>query len=245
MTTVQSVARSIALLEEVARRPRGLVGLAAAANLPTSTTARLLATLEDLEALSRDDAGVYRIGPTITSLVAAGDVEPSLRALAHPHMIELVAEIDEAVGLSVPVGDEIVTIAQVDAPRPVKAEDWYGTRWPLLRGSGFALLATWSESEVEHMVDGASDTERARQGIARARETGVSWSYGDYVDELSSVAAPIVDGSGRAVAALYIYGPSYRFPASAAIVDIERCLRDTAARISRRWNARAGRTVGS
>lgn len=243
MTTVQSVVRSMTLLEQVAHRPRGLVDLADAAKLPTTTTARLLATLEDLHALRRDDEGIYRIGPTIISLVSTGDVGSSLRALAHPHMVELVGAVDEAVGLSIPVDRVAVTIAQVDAPRAVKAEDWYGTRWSLLGGgTGYALMATWSQSEVEELLDGSSDPGRVRDGIAAARASGVSWSHGDYVDELSSVAAAIVDDSGRGIAALYVYGPSYRFP-DGATHETERRLVEMAQRISHAWNARTGRTV--
>lgn len=243
MSTVQSVVRCIALLEEVAHRPRGLVGLAEAASLPTSTAARLLATLEDVDALCRDAEGVYRIGPAITQLAAAADLEPSLRALAHPYMAELVAAVDEAVGLSVPVDSEMVTIAQVDAPRAVKAEDWYGTRWPLLGGSsGFALLSTWPPAEVDRLLDDVDDVERVRTGIERAYQTGVSWSHGDYVDELSSVAAPVLGPSGRAVALLYIYGPSYRFPAPDAVATIEQTLVGFVERITRAW---IGRTAGA
>jgi len=241
MAAVQSVVRSIALLGEVANQPRGLVDLAEAAELPTSTAARLLGTLTDVDALRRDDDGVYRIGPAITSMVATGDVAPSLRGLAHPHMVELVAAVDEAVGLSIQVDDATVTIAQVDAPRPVQAEDWYGTRWSLLGGgSGFALLATWPDAEVERVLQDAADPERVRAGVADARRSGVSWSHGDYVDELSSVATAIVDRTGRAVGALYVYGPSYRFPNDDTVADVEQHLRDTADRISRAW---IGRTV--
>jgi DNA-binding IclR family transcriptional regulator len=239
MAAVQSVVRSIALLGEVASEPRGLVDLAEAARLPTSTTARLLATLTGVNAVRRDTDGVYRIGPAITSMVATGDVAPSLRGLAHPHMIELVAAVDEAVGLSIQVDDATVTIAQVDAPRPVQAEDWYGTRWSLLGGgSGFAMLATWSDAEVERVLEDAAAPERVRAGVTAARRSGVSWSHGDYVDELSSVATAIVDGTGRAVGALFVYGPSYRFPHDDSVAEVERHLRDTADRISRAWIGR-------
>jgi DNA-binding IclR family transcriptional regulator len=241
MRTVQSVLRSIALLEEVAHHPRGLVDLAEAAELPTTTAARLLSTLESAQALSRDDDGVYRIGPTITWLAAAGDLEPSLRDLARPYMAELVGAVDEAVGLSIPVGDSVATIAQIDAPRPVQAQDWYGTRWPLLGGgSGFVLLATWPEEEVARVVGDSPAADRALAGIARARRVGVSWSHGDYVAELSSVAAPILGRSGRAIAALYVYGPSYRFPAPGSEGDVALVLRDVAGRVSRAWALRGG-----
>lgn len=122
MTRVQSVARAISLLGEVAHRPAGLVGLAAAVDLPTTTTARLLATLESVDAVRRNDAGVYRIGPAIASLAASTDFDTSLVRLAQPHMVDLVAIVDEAIGLAIPAGKDTVTIAQTDAPRPVQAQ---------------------------------------------------------------------------------------------------------------------------
>jgi DNA-binding IclR family transcriptional regulator len=231
----------MALLEQVAQRPRGLVDLAEAAALPTSTAARLLATLSGLDAVSRDADGVYRIGPSITALVTAGDIEPVLRDFAYPYMVELVAEVDEAVGLSIPVGDQTVTIAQVDAPRPVQAEDWYGTRWSMLGGgSGFALMSTWPAAEVERAAARAPDPDRVRTGVDGARDDGVSWSDGDYVNELSSVASPIVAATGRAIAALYVYGPSYRLSKAKARRRVEHHLRDVADRISRAWTGATG-----
>lgn len=238
MTGVQSVERAIALLGAAAERPAGLVGLATAADLPTTTAARLLATLEAVSALSRDDDGTYRIGPAISALATAGDPEASLHAVAHPHMLELVGELDEAIGLSVPVEDELVTIDQVDAPRPVQAEDWTGTRWPMDAGaSGAVLLATWPDVEVERVLarQPERDRETFRARVEMARERGLAWSHGDYVPELSSVAAPVLGEDGRAIALLYAYGPSYRFPDPARVEAVEHALLDRSTRISRAW----------
>lgn len=249
MTEVQSVVRSIALLRQVASQPSGLVGLASVVDLPTSTASRLLHTLERVEAVRRDDAGVYHIGPTITALAAADSFdsfETSLSALATPHMTDLVGELNEAVGLCIPAGDQVVTIAQVDASRAVQAEDWTGSRWPLhLGGSGDVMMATWPPDEVDELLaeipDADADQVRAR--LVGVRASGISWSRGDYVEDLSSVAAAIVNGSGRAIGALLAYGPSYRFPADQQVAHIEDAVRCGAERISRAWHARTGRTV--
>ncbi|MEE8603077.1 IclR family transcriptional regulator [Euzebya tangerina] len=249
MAPVQSVLRSWSLLTKVAEhadQPLGLVGLAEAVDLPTSTAARLLSTLEAVEAVRRDERGVYRIGPTIAAIGSSLDAEPTLRTVAHPHMVELVALTDEAVGLAVRVAHETVTIAQVDAPRSVQAEDWSGSRWPLhLGGSGDVLMTTWDRADIHrHLVEVAGLDEagaaRVRSRIDTARTSGVAWSRGDYVADLSSVAAPILDGTRRAVAALYVYGPSYRFPDPDTRVRVEELLRDRAQRVSAAWTARRG-----
>lgn len=241
MAGVKSVERAIALLSQVAHRPAGLVALADATGLPTSTTARLLATLEGVDALRRDEDGVYRIGPTVAVLAVSDAGEPSLRDIAFPYLEELATTLDEAVGLSVPVGEETVTIAQVDIPRPVQAENWEGTRWPMHQGgSGLALVATWSPEAREAFVRDHPEVPGLAKQLADAPASGVWWSVGDYVDELTSAAVVLRDGAGHGIATLYAYGPSYRFPDAAAAVAVEAALVDRAARISRAWSSRTG-----
>lgn len=239
MPPVQSVVRSIHLLQEVAKRPLGLVDLARTADLPTTTAARLLATLVEIDALQRLDDGTYRVGPAITALAVSGDRQEALCGLARPHMVELAATLDESVGLSLPAGDEVVTVAQVDAQRPVNAEDWSGTRWPMdAPGAGDVFLAHLPDAEVDAHLAGTIDPEATRARIAVAREAGVAWSHGDYVADLSSVAAAVRDHDGRAIAALYAYGPSYRFPEESGVTTIEQALVTAAERVSAAWSAR-------
>ena len=38
------------------------------------------------------------------------------------------------------------------------------------------------------------------------------WVYGEYDDDINSVAAPVRDASGAVVAAVHVHGPAYRFP---------------------------------
>jgi DNA-binding IclR family transcriptional regulator len=241
MSGVKSVQRAIALLTQVAHRPGGLVELAEATGLPTSTAARLLATLEELDAVRRDEDGVYRIGPTVAVLAVAEGGEPSRRDVAFPYLEELATTLDEAVGLSVLVGEESVTIAQVDTPRPVQAQNWEGTRWPLHQGaSGHALVSTWDPDDVAAFVRAHPEATDLAKHVAEPPASGVWWSVGDYVEGLTSAAVPILDGAGYGVATLYAYGPSYRFPSAETTAPIEAALLDRAARISRAWTSRTG-----
>ena len=241
MAGVKSVERAIALLGQVAHCPGGLVALAEATGLPTSTTARLLATLEDLDAVRRDEDGVYRIGPTVAVLAVDETGDPSLRDIAFPYLEELATTLDEAVGLSVVTGEESVTIAQVDTPRPVQAQNWEGTRWPLEQGPhGHALVATWRPDDIAAFVEAHPEATTLEKHLANPPVSGVWWSVGDYVEGLTSGAAPILDENGFGVATLYAYGPSYRFPNPDKTQSIEASLRDRAERISRAWVSRTG-----
>lgn len=244
MAGVKSVERAISLLGEVGRSPRGLVDLAEATALPTSTTARLLATLEDLDAVRRDDDGHYYLGPTVGALAAAERGEPRLRDIAQPYLEELALTLDEAVGLSVVSGEDNVTISQVDTPRPVQAENWQGTRWPMAQGpAGYAVLSTWSAPDVADFVRRHPEVDGLAQAIAATPASGVWWSVDHYVDGLTSAVVPLPDADGVAMGAIYAYGPSYRFPLPGAAPQIEAALKDHARHLARAWRQRAARTL--
>lgn len=239
MAGVKSVERAISLLSQVALRPGGLVALSEATGMPTTTTARLLGTLEGLDAVRRDQDGVYRIGPTVAVLAVAETGPPSRRELVLPYLEELATTLDEAVGVSVVTGEESVTIAQVDTPRPVQAQNWEGTRWPLHQGSsGLALVSTWDAQDIVAFLDAHPERPDLADRLANPPASGVWWSVGSYVEGLTSAAVPILDENGYGVATLYAYGPSYRFPSPDTTEHIEASLLDRAARISRAWESR-------
>jgi DNA-binding IclR family transcriptional regulator len=224
---VQSVARALALLTEVADEPAGLAALAARTDLALSTASRLLATLEDSGAVQRDADGMYRVGPAIAA-IRPSIGGSSLQLMAHPHLATLVSELDEAVCLSVLADQKTQTLVQVDVPRPVQAQDWTGMSWPLdAGGSGVVLLATQPEERLALFKNAPS-----AEILAEARHRGVAWTRDGYVEGLASVAAAVVSPDGIGRAAVVAYGPTYRFPVAKEIEKIERAVRSCADAIS-------------
>jgi IclR family pca regulon transcriptional regulator len=242
---VQSLDRAFAILDEVARRPAGVTAIAERVRLPKSTVARLLATLEQLEAVERFDGVSWRIGPGVQALSAAASSERNLVSVAEPILAELVAELGEAAGLGLPDGDEILYVAQLESDNPVQVRDWTGTRAPMHAvPSGLVLLAVWPEDAVEAYLAGElvaltrrtlTDHARLRKRLAKVRKAGYAWGLEEFADGIDSVAAPVHDARGKAVAAVHAHGPAYRFPRpgdeariSAAVVsagnDISRLL---------------------
>ena len=105
MAIVQSIQRAFGLLQALANEPAGITELSRRVNLPTSTVARILATLEQVGAAERiDDGSTYRIGPAVRTMGAQTDPGQDLYALARPHMVDLVDQLFENVGLSIPSG---------------------------------------------------------------------------------------------------------------------------------------------
>jgi IclR family KDG regulon transcriptional repressor len=218
------------LLREIGRAPGGLVDLAERVSLPTSTAARLLATLESEGAIRREDNGSYAIGALIQSLSTIADPSQQIRTVVHPHLVELSSDLDEAACFSVVSGRDVVTVDQLDAPKPVQAENWTGTRVPLhAGGAGLVAMSTWPDGDVDDYLAGdllapsantITDIGQLRGRIRRARSTRAMWTHGEYVEGLSSCSAAVLGPSGRAIGALYTYGPTYRFPPKGAAAGV-------------------------
>ncbi len=221
MAGVKSVERALSILDAIGEQPGGLVDISVRVQLPTSTTSRLLGTLEAHGAVCRDARGVYRVGPSIVAMAgpAAGS---DVREIARQHMTGLAVELGEAVALSVPSGDTTTTVVQVDAPKPVRAEDWTGTELPVHAGCiGLVTMAFWADEEIDDYLDKVLvqcnpktvvRPSAIRKRVALLRNGKTFWTHGEFVDGLSSVAAPVLNELGRPVAALYTYGPTYRYP---------------------------------
>lgn len=219
---VQSLERAFAILDEVARRPAGVTAIAERVRLPKSTVARLLATLEDVDAVERFDGVRWRIGPGVPALTATGSPERNLIAIAHPFLVDLVGELGEDAGLGLPDGNEVHYVDQVESDNPVQVRDWTGTRAPMHAvPSGLVLLAEWPEDALDAYLRGTlvaltrrtvTDPARLRKRLAEVRKVGCAWGLEEFAEGIDSVAAPIRDARGKTIAAIHVHGPSYRFP---------------------------------
>ncbi|MBC8364627.1 MAG: IclR family transcriptional regulator [Actinobacteria bacterium] len=243
MTTVQSIDRAFGLLEELALQPGGISDLARKVGLPTSTVARLLATLEGCHAVERDpDGTIYRIGPSIVTMAVSVDPTQSLLAVAQPHMVDLVDLVAEAVGLAVPAGYDIQYVGQVDCANPVQVRDWTGAKLPMhVVPSGLVVLAHWPEEAVErflarrldrYTINSMTDPDRLRERLEQIRVDGFVWAYEEFSEGINSVAAPLFNSTGAVVGALHSHGPGYRFPQDELVEIIGKRVAQTAASVS-------------
>jgi DNA-binding IclR family transcriptional regulator len=240
---VQSLERAFAILEEVAQRPAGVTAIAQRVRLPKSTVARLLATLEGVDAVERFDGSRWRIGPGVSALTAAVSPERSLVSIAHPFLVDLVSDLGEDAGLGLPDGNEILYVDQVESDHPVQVRDWTGTRVPMHAvPSGLVLLAEWPADALSAYLSTAlvpltrntvTDPAGLRARLAAVREAGYAWGLEEFAEGIDSVAAPIRDERGKAVAAIHVHGPSYRFPRSGDESRVAAAVVEAAAGVSR------------
>jgi DNA-binding IclR family transcriptional regulator len=239
---VQSVERAFAILDAVAQRPAGVTALADRLDLPKSTVARLLASLEDLDAVERDGRH-WRVGPSVTAFARTVGPERSLAALARPQLTALVGSVGEDAGLGLPDGHEVLYVDQVECDHQVQVRDWTGTRAPMHAvPSGLVLLADWPADAVDaYLAPGLTaltaqtivDPDRLRARLDEVRATGHAWGLQEFAEGIDSVAAPVRDARGNAVAAIHVHGPAYRFPPRGEEERVAQEVVDTAAEISR------------
>src|SRR6478736_5395896 len=222
--TVQSIERAFAVLRQVANEPGRISAVARAVDLPVSTVARLLGTLESLGAVVRvEDSATYAIGGGISALADAIDPAATLVTRARPVLAELVARTGETSGVSVLEDNEVVYLDHVESAHEVTLRDWTGARLPPhVVSSGLVLLAAQPPSVVSAYLAHPPErfTERTvtqpaiiKRRLANVRKHGSVWTNGEFDDGINSVAAPVVDWQGATVAAIHCHGPSYRFPA--------------------------------
>jgi DNA-binding IclR family transcriptional regulator len=243
MSSVQSIRRAFAVLGTLGDGPLGVTEVAGRSGLPKSTAARLLATLADEGAVEQIPGDtVWRLGPRLVTLTAGYGLARSLAAIARPTLDELAAASGEAAGLAMPDGDLVHYIDQVDTPNPVQVRDWTGARAPLHAvSSGQVLLAFRPPAAIERYLGGSmerftartlADADAVRDRLQSIRRKGYTWAIEEFDPGISSVAAPIADGSGEVIAAVHIHGPSYRFPPPGRESELGQAVVAGAARIA-------------
>jgi DNA-binding IclR family transcriptional regulator len=247
MSNVQSVERAFAILTVVAANPEGVgvTKIAHQVDLPKSTVSRLLATLENLEAVERaPNTDGFRIGPGTIALASGLPYAQHLLTLTRPYLNELTQATSEAVSLCLPDQDRAYVVAQFQSQHHVQVRDWTGDRLPLHAASaGQIFLAYWPEDLLERYLmqplepltsKTITGPDQLRQRLATSREQGYTWAYEEYASGVSGVAAPIRVGIGQVVAVVNVFGPISRFPPEGQEDEIARLVVETGHKIAER-----------
>jgi DNA-binding IclR family transcriptional regulator len=247
MGRVQSVERAITILRCLAGTEAGVSQLAELAELPKSTVSRLLATLQDLGAVTAT-SGRYRIGPLLAELAAGTGGRGRLVSIARPHLAELVDAYREDAGVSILDGGDVLYLDQLSAHTAVQLRDWTGERVPPhCVSSGLVLLAHADAADQRAALAAplprlttrtVVSPPKLRRRLAAIARRGSEWVYGEFADDINSVAAPVFGSDdGTAVAALHVHGPSYRFPGQRDPDAIAAGVAAAAEQMSRRLQA--------
>ncbi|MGW0120435.1 IclR family transcriptional regulator [Streptomyces sp. NPDC003327] len=192
--------------------------------LPRTTTHELLATLTARTYLVpvRDQPGRYRLGVRTYQLGSRYAEQLDLAAEGHQVAHQVAETCGETVHVAVLEDMDVIYIAKVDSTHAVRMVSAAGRRLPAhCTAVGKMLLATLPEEELDERLDGReltamtphslADPDALRAALAEIRILGVAVEQRESNPDVSCVAAPVRDRSGRVVAALSVSVPVTRW----------------------------------
>lgn len=243
---VQSLERGLAVLQVFSREhPRlTLAEVARLTGLTRATARRVLLTLEHL-GFARSNGRGFELTPRVLDIGYAYLSSLDLASIAEPAMEALVERTHESCSAAVLDGAEIVYVARVPTKRIMTISLGLGSRLPAYATSmGRVLLAELERDQVDELIGGGplpAVTDRTitkpaelHDELARVRAQG--WALVDQELEigLRSVAAPLRNRQGAAVAALNVSSHAGRVSLDVIRKDFLPALLDTAEQINQR-----------
>jgi DNA-binding IclR family transcriptional regulator len=224
----QSVERALAVLRffEHGDRNLGVSEIAVATGLTVSTAHRLTRALCAGGLLMQDPRSErYQLGPLAVVLGRRAEEQLGY-ARALPALESLAEVTGESVNLGIRSGAEVLVVLAVPSPQPLRFDQLAGSRVAIHTSAMGKCLLAFSPRAPGADVDVLSGLprltrftdhtitrrDRLADELQRTRERG--WALNDEERNagVRAVAAPVLDASGSAVAAVAVQGPALRLP---------------------------------
>ncbi|APU21995.1 IclR family transcriptional regulator [Actinoalloteichus sp. GBA129-24] len=217
--TNQSVERAMAVLATFldGRGDLRVSDVAQRAGLGQSTASRLLATLEQLDYVERDEvSSLYRLGPAVISLAGVAVNQHPVHREARQRAQDLAGSLGLGANVAVRRGASLFYLCNFEGSLAPKSFTLLGQRNPLhATGLGKCLLLGLSAEQRRELVPRLSrftqHTITEHDELDTALEAVAARGYATEHEELAlgraCVAAPVLDHTGSVVAALSISGP--------------------------------------
>jgi DNA-binding IclR family transcriptional regulator len=235
---VASARRSLAILDVLADEDAlGTNEIARRLGTSASTTSRQLATLVESGLVEHVPAtGRYRLGIRLVALARSVLSRLDVRAIAHPHLEALAAELGETATLSVPGDPDAITIDVVRSPRYIADGSQLGR--PSVAhatAAGKVMLAFDGVRPVrvlqEYTPRTITDPLQLEQEVERVRRRGWADAFEEREIGLSAIAAPVWTSDGSLAGIIALQGPIPRFGRATARAALP-ALRERAGAIS-------------
>lgn len=243
---VQSLERGIAVLRafDEQRPAMTLADAAKATGLTRATARRLLHTLVDLGYVATDGK-YFELTPKMLDLGHAYLSSLQVSDIAQPFMERLSEQVHESVSAAVLDGAHVVYVARVNTQRIMTISLSIGSRLPALWTSmGRVIVAHLPDEEVESLLadellrpptaKSLATPSELRAELASIRQQGYALVDQELEEGIRSVAAPLLDRSGRVLAGMNVSTHAGRVTLKELRGEILPLLLETAAEISDR-----------
>lgn len=221
---VAAVERAFAVLDALSDGSElGTNEIARRTGINASTVSRLLATLASARFVEHvPESGRYRLSLRLIELgnVVLGRLD--LRALARPHLQELVRETGETATLSAPGEHDAITVDFAHSSSVVQSVAQLGR--PSVGHATAAGKVMLAFGDVELPAEPFSvftpRTITTQEGLlaelARVRERGYAEAREEREEGLAAIAAPVWDSRSELAGIIGVQGPASRFDEAAA-----------------------------
>ncbi|RJQ08818.1 MAG: IclR family transcriptional regulator [Bacillota bacterium] len=251
--SVRSVRRALSVLRAFEDPPhsRGISDLSRALGLSKGTVHLLTVTLEKEGFLEKDaTTRKYRLGAAVHGLTAAA--QRDLRVTALEPMRRLYADTSFPVYLAIMLSGRAVIVEKAAPTLSFMSVLDVGSQVPLHSSAlGKVLLAHATDPERDQLL---AELERLglpaatpatitsiqvlRDEINSIRARGLAFDHEESLPGVACVAAPVLDPSGRAVAAVAVAAPAASFPEDGQRKVVGGMVKRTADNISYRLGYR-------
>ena len=199
----------------------GISGIAQRLQLAKSTVHRLAVTLASEGFLEQNaQNGRYRLGLSLFSLGALVRQRMDVSNQAHSLLAALRDKTQETVHLAILNETSIIYLHNLESAQAIGTRSYIGTRKPAFCTSEGRVLLAFNPPEMvaavlrEDLVQRTPKTitnpKLLRQLLEEVRHSGYAIDDEESEDGMRSVAAPIRDISGKAIAAIGLAGPIQR-----------------------------------
>ncbi|MDP6978677.1 MAG: IclR family transcriptional regulator [Myxococcota bacterium] len=247
--SIQTVSNALRVLEVFSDEDEiGVSDLSRRLGLHKNNVFRLLATLEEngyIEQSAKSER--YRLGTGCLELGRAYSRSNPLLRTARPFLEALCEELGETVHIGTLRGFEVIHLDSEQPEQLVMTSSRVGQRLPahntalgkVMLGALDAagrqqyvaevLAASGAERRTENSI---SDPHKFLEHVSHVALHGSAVDMEECEVGLRCVAAPVHDGNGRAIAALSVSAPSFRFDKDYMLDTVEKAVVDAANRLS-------------
>ncbi len=191
-------------------------------NIPKTSVVRMVSSLEEMGFLVRQEDRKYALGLMFLHFGQLVSERMDVRKIALPIMYNLRDQINEAVNLIIPDGNEAIYVEKVDTSQMVRVYTRIGRRAPFYAGACPRILLAFMPDDRRDQYLDSVDLKKIASGtivdkyelyqlLSESRKTGYAVSFSELEDGSAAVAAPIRNHEGNVIAAISIAGPESRF----------------------------------
>jgi DNA-binding IclR family transcriptional regulator len=245
MPVIQAIDRAAKVLASLeGARHLGITELAAALELPPSTVHGIVKSLQSHGLVAKEPgSNRYMLGPALLKLSNVYLDTLDVRARAMRWTRELARRTGLSTRLGAELFDEVIIIHHNRRPDGSQQMPETGLSIPAHASAMGKILLAYNPEAADELLarplrslTGETITDPAMLTLqfARIAERGIATEEDEAVLGESSVAAPIIDTSGRVIAAVAVVMPSSEWPPEDNVLND---LRETARNISRELGA--------